>query len=99
MNNEEIILKYLANNGPVIAAVNAGPWYYYIDGIVRYHCDGSVKYLNHAVQVVGYDMSGRVPYYIVRNSWGRNFGANGYLKIAVGQNACGIANKIVTITV
>ncbi|GJQ65309.1 hypothetical protein Trydic_g7428 [Trypoxylus dichotomus] len=99
VNNEEKILQYLANVGPVVAAVNAAPWHYYIEGIIRYHCNGAVNNLNHAVQIVGYDMSERIPYYIVRNSWGRNFGSDGYLKISIGQNTCGIANKIATIVV
>lgn len=99
VNREEIILKHLAKVGPVIAAVNSAPWHYYLDGIVRYHCDGAVGRLNHAVQIVGYDMSGRIPFYIARNSWGDQFGMDGYIEIAIGSNMCGIANKVATINV
>lgn len=38
-----------------------------------------------------YDISslGEVPYYIVRNSWGSDFGHDGYLYIKIGENVCG----------
>lgn len=55
--------------------------------------------LNHAVQIVGYDRTGDVPYYIVRNSWGKRFGNKGYLKIQIGRNLCGVANQISTLGV
>lgn len=32
---------------------------------------------------------GDVPFYIVRNSWGTDFGNNGYLYIKYGENVCG----------
>ena len=32
---------------------------------------------------------GVVPYYIVRNSWGTEFGHDGYLYIRIGDNVCG----------
>ena len=89
----------MATKGPVIAAVNAIPWQYYLGGIIRYNCDNNVKSLNHAVQIVGYDLSAEVPHYIVKNSWGTKFGIGGYIKIAIGENVCGIANQISTISI
>ena len=32
---------------------------------------------------------GVVPYWIVRNSWGTEFGDQGYLYIEMGKNLCG----------
>ena len=34
--------------------------------------------------------TGAIPYYIVRNSWGDDFGDKGYLYIKIGGNLCGI---------
>lgn len=50
--------------------------------------------LNHGVAVVGYNTSVKKPYYIVRNSWGSDWGLNGYVKMAIGSGSgtCGIAN-------
>lgn len=79
----------LATHGPVAAAVNAISWQNYLGGVIQYHCDGSFNSLNHAVQIVGYDLSSAIPHYIVKNSWGSAFGDKGYLYIAVGDNLCG----------
>ena len=54
--------------------------------MIRFNCE---RELNHAVQIVGYDMTGAVPYYIVRNSWGPEYGLDGYLHVAVGGDLCG----------
>lgn len=99
VNNEEKILHRLANYGPVTVAVNALLWQHYLNGIIQYHCDGSVVHLNHAALIVGYDRSGPIPYYIVQNSWGTEYGIDGYLKIAYGNNVCGIANQVATVQV
>lgn len=96
---EEKILHFLANHGPVATAVNGLLWQNYLGGVIQFHCDGSLNSLNHAVQIVGYDTTGEVPYYIVRNSWGRKFGDKGYMKIQIGGNVCGVANQVSTLKV
>jgi cathepsin O len=42
---------------------------------------------------------GDVPFYIVKNSWGVEWGINGYLQVAIGSNVCGIAHKVSSILV
>lgn len=99
VGSEDLLLEALAKVGPVAAAVNALLWQNYLDGVIRYNCDGSIELLNHAVQIVGYDLTAEIPHYIVRNSWGPEFGDNGYLYIAIGKNLCGIANEVSTVYV
>ena len=71
------------------------------------NCGGqSADALNHCVQVVGIGQSKAAagegegegeatasssPYWIVRNSWGADFGNSGYVYLATGANVCGIA--------
>jgi cathepsin L len=50
-------------------------------------CKG--KQLNHGVAVVGYEDG---QYWIVRNSWGASWGEQGYIRMKMGENLCGIAN-------
>lgn len=99
VGNEDYILSTLANIGTVAVAINALTWQYYLDGVIQYHCGSSPKLLNHAVQIVGYDLSAEIPHYIVRNSWGKDFGEHGYLYIAIGENLCGLANEVSVLTV
>ncbi|KAK3794866.1 hypothetical protein RRG08_001017 [Elysia crispata] len=96
VGNENEILQTLAFHGPVMVVVDATTWHNYIGGIIRFHCSDDI---NHAVQIVGYNLEGEVPYYIVRNSWGSNFGDNGYLYLRIGNNLCGVANQVVKLTV
>ena len=45
--------------------------------------------LNHAVSLVGWGIQGDDEYWIVRNSWGREWGYNGYFYLKAGNNSLG----------
>ena len=47
---------------------------------------------NHAVALVGYSLVGSSPFWILRNSWGAQWGINGYMNMAIagGVGVCGI---------
>lgn len=89
-----MILEIVANYGPVVAAVNASPWQHFLSGIIQHECDSSVEDVNHAVLIVGFDRTGPIPYYIIQNTWGNEFAEKGYVKLAFGNNTCGIATQI-----
>lgn len=50
------MLWKLAYEGPLTAAVDATSWQDYLGGIIQFHCETN---RNHAVQIVGYDMTGK----------------------------------------
>ncbi|XP_022191794.1 cathepsin O [Nilaparvata lugens] len=99
VRNEDEMRRLLAFHGPLAVAVNALTWQFYVGGVVQFHCSGDPFELNHAVQIVGYDMTAPTPHYIVRNSWGPAWGDKGYVKIAIGDNVCGIANDVISLDV
>ncbi|KAK3099910.1 hypothetical protein FSP39_011686 [Pinctada imbricata] len=57
---EEKMLLLLYHHGPLTVAVDASTWNHYLGGIIQYHCE---QYNNHAVQIVGYDLTDK--YYVV----------------------------------
>lgn len=99
VNSEDTILTLLAKHGPVAVAINAQTWQNYIGGTIQYHCDGNSAKLNHAVQIVGYNLNAKVPYYLARNSWGEDFGEKGYIRLAIGKNMCGLATEVAALKV
>jgi cathepsin H len=45
--------------------------------------------VNHAVLAVGYGVENGVPYWLIKNSWGADWGDEGYFKMEMGKNMCG----------
>ncbi|OII77766.1 papain family cysteine protease [Cryptosporidium andersoni] len=61
------------------------------------------EYTNHAIVVVGWgeqetsESTDKIPYWIIRNSWGKKWGNKGYAKIRRGKNIGGIENQAIFI--
>ena len=86
--------------GPVTVAVDAGSlaFQFYKRGVFD-HPERCGTDLNHAITVVGYSNladSDEGPYWIVRNSWGEDWGEDGYIRIAIrdGEGVCGINMEV-----
>jgi len=92
--NEEKLKEAVATVGPVAVAVHVGNEFKLYQGGVLYNPICSMLRMNHAVLVVGYgyDDSSGLRYWIVKNSWGTEWGDGGYIKVARDYNMCGIAS-------
>merc|ERR1719379_1440385 len=83
----------LLSYGPISVACDASEWSFYKGGVVTSEtCQNSAEKLDHAIQLVGFNESAEVPYWIVRNSWNTNWGNEGYIYLKMGENTCGIAD-------
>lgn len=77
----------VATIGPVSVAVDANNFQFYKGGI--YSDPSCTRSVNHAVLVVGYGPD----YWLIKNSWGRNWGEQGFIRFRRnGNNMCGIAD-------
>jgi len=89
--NSSVWLEISLLTNPVSVAVQADQkiWQLYKGGVVTKNCGTD---LDHGVLVVGYNSVVQTPYFIVKNSWGTQWGEQGYIRIGVqdGAGVCGI---------
>ena len=69
---------------PITIAIDASSIYfrYYKSGVIDININGTQQ-LNHAVLLIGYGFDENGLYWIIQNSWGKDWGDNGYCKIRV----------------
>lgn len=93
--DETELTDAIKNQGPVsICYEVVSDFRFYTGGVYEStQCKNGPQDVNHAVLAVGYgvDTASSKPYYLVKNSWGRSFGIDGYFKIVRGKNMCGLA--------
>lgn len=111
--SEEKMMEHIYKNGPIVVAINATPeLYYYKTGI--FHSEAHKKegvvekgvkpweYTNHAVVAVGwgeeYVNDKLEKYWILKNSWGEEWGEKGYFRISKGVNMASVEAQAVYVT-
>ncbi|KAF8391254.1 hypothetical protein HHK36_023556 [Tetracentron sinense] len=93
-NSEKALLKAVANQ-PVSVAIDASgsDFQFYSSGVFTGECGTS---LDHGVTAVGYGTSADgTKYWLVKNSWGTEWGVDGYImmqrNVDASEGLCGIA--------
>lgn len=76
----DLELIFLLQNSPVIVGVGSQDWQHYKSGVMN--CKPNVTE-DHAVLLVGYTPK----YWIVKNSWGPNWGENGFIRISRSRSS------------
>jgi len=91
----------LTQIGPLSVCLDASWLEYYEGGVwdpLSWMCDP--ESLDHAVLIVGYGVEdtivGKYPYWVVKNSWGADWGESGYFRITRGYGSCGINTMVTT---
>jgi hypothetical protein len=105
LNNANAIQQALYTYGPLWVTLYVGEpsisaykniysaFQSYTGGVLKLTgCPTDLHTTNHAVVIVGYgvDANTGLQYWKVRNSWGVNWGEQGYFRIQRGVNMCGI---------
>lgn len=94
-NDEDAIKEAISTYGVVDAAVYVdNSFYFYSGGIYKNSntsCpDGAYTYTDHAVSLVGWGTDTTYgTYWILRNSWGSDWGEDGYMRIQAQSAAVG----------
>mmetsp|Transcript_5097 Transcript_5097/g.7801 ORF Transcript_5097/g.7801 Transcript_5097/m.7801 type:complete len:1000 (-) Transcript_5097:779-3778(-) len=75
--------KALAD-GPLNIALGASYWGSYGGGVKT--CNSLQYSINHAVLLIGWGVENGEKYWLIQNSWGTNWGDQGYIKLKRGLN-------------
>ncbi|CAH2086731.1 unnamed protein product [Euphydryas editha] len=89
----EALKVALVNHGPLSVSIHATDVLKMYTGGILYDPSCDPSSLNHEVTLVGYGEQDGDSYWIVRNSWGTNWGIDGYFHISTRDNSCGIATE------
>jgi cathepsin F len=94
LNETEMAAK-LVTSGPLSICVDAESWQFYNKGVITGNC---AKSLDHCVMITGFRdetvKSKPVPIWVIRNSWGADWGENGFIWVERGKNLCGVAEEV-----
>ena len=101
--NEPEMRLELVNNGPIAVSFEVLNDFLNYKGGIYQHTGILDKFnpweiTNHVVLIVGYGTEGGIPYWSVKNSWGGDWGENGYFRIIRGVDEVSIESMAVAAT-
>ena len=95
--DEDELAASCETDGVVSIAIDASHWSFQLyDSGIYDEPSCSPTFLDHAVGLVGFGAEDGTKYWIVRNSWGPDWGEQGYIRMVRGKNnQCGVASDTV----
>ena len=96
--NEKNIRYNIFKWGPVSTSFAIYPDFYEFDAKNNiYEWNGKGPQVGgHAVELVGWGVENNINYWIIKNSWGTNWGDNGYFRMIRGTNNCELEDNVIT---
>ncbi len=95
--DEKALMEAVHTHGPIAISIDAAPetFKFYAEGVYYDEaCHIDEDHMDHAVVLVGYGTTpGGVDYWLVKNSWSKFWGEDGYVKIARKGNDCGVTTN------
>ncbi|XP_074596137.1 cathepsin L-like peptidase [Brevipalpus obovatus] len=89
-DDQEEILQEQVSMRVVSVGIDAQNFQLYHDGIYDTDCQ-SPFLIDYGFAMVGYGTENGTDYWIVKNSWGQEWGEQGYIRMLRGVNLCGLA--------
>lgn len=97
-NKEEQIQLEILYNGPVLSAFLVYDDFYSFNPKKSIYIHNSNDYTipsgGHAVEIVGWGEENGIKYWWIKNTWGEEYGINGYFRILRGVNMCHIEQNV-----
>ncbi|XP_047995006.1 cathepsin L-like proteinase [Leguminivora glycinivorella] len=95
-NDVKAIKAALRQHGPLATVMHVpGSLFYYRSGVYNDQtCLSTPGSQTHAVLIVGYGKENGKRYWQMKNSWGPKWGEEGYFKLDMEKNLCGITNLV-----
>jgi len=102
---DDEIVNHLLSEGPIVAMIDGRGLNRYHEGIwdgtwqdksgdtAKYVCSQDIVNLNLSILLVGvgYDSDKKSYYYRAKNSWGTDWGEDGYFRLEYSRNICGLS--------
>ncbi|XP_049866955.1 cathepsin K-like [Pectinophora gossypiella] len=92
-NSIQALKVALVNHGPLSVSVHVTSAFALYSGGVFYDFECNPMNLNHEITLVGYGEEYGETFWIVKNSWGQDWGIDGFMHIAAKENNCGIMTE------
>lgn len=97
-NDEKQIQLEILANGPVVSGFIVYGDYYTFDPKKDIYIHNKKLFPNivggHAIEIVGWGEENGVKYWWIKNTWGTEYGVNGYFRFLRGENMCHIESNV-----